>query len=324
MSLFGLCLFAICGASFLALLNLGLHAAGPRLREITEGLKAQERATALFALRFAPVVGALVFCLFFLLPAWALHEPADSGEVASSRLVLAAALAFVPVLAGLLRGALMFERTRHRLRSWRLAGSPSRRGDVRLVSVDSEDLALCVGGYFRPAIYASSDLLSKLDADERDAALAHEAAHARALDPLRVLLMAACPDWLGLFKLDAEWRQAFARACEFAADRDAAGGSPARALDLASALLKVARLGAPGASAAALKGAALASAYSSGAELRARVEALAMDAPPAARARAMRLPAISIPGFALTTLIAGFVLSGAVHEGVELIGRLLR
>ena len=123
------------------------------------------------------------------------------------------------------------------------------------------------------------EVISSLEAEEFSAALLHEVSHASSRDPLRLLWMAACPDFLQVLGIDEAWRRAFSRACEFAADADAHRGSPEVALDLASALLKVARLRAVGP--LALEGTldvAVSSAFHSRVDLQARVEALASPA----------------------------------------------
>ena len=138
------------------------------------------------------------------------------------------------------------------------------------MEVPGDDLALCVGGYFKPTIFASSVAMKSLTGRERRAALAHEWSHASTLDPLRLLCMGACPDFLHLFSLDAPWRHAFARAAEFAADVRACRGDRGTSLDLASALVKVARLGI----AAPSSPLSVASAMADATELEARVDAL--------------------------------------------------
>ena len=105
--------------------------------------------------------------------------------------------------------------------------------------------------------------------------MAHEVSHASARDPLRLLFMGSCPDFLGLFRLDERWRLAFASACEFAADEGASRGNREAALDLASALIKVARLRASRPSTAgAMIDVAVSSAFPSGLDLEGRVRAL--------------------------------------------------
>jgi hypothetical protein len=78
--------------------------------------------------------------------------------------------------------------------------------------------------------------------DELAVAVRHEEAHIRSRDNLKRLLLIAAPDVLpfrrGFGSLDECWR----RLTEWATDDDAVGGSPERALSLASALVQAGRL----------------------------------------------------------------------------------
>ena len=61
-------------------------------------LSVNTQARVIFALRFGPVVAALIFVFAFVVPAYLLHEPEDSGEVVSGKLALiAAASSIAPV-----------------------------------------------------------------------------------------------------------------------------------------------------------------------------------------------------------------------------------
>lgn len=93
-------------------------------------------------------------------------------------------------------------------------------------------------GWWRPLVFVARDLPERLTADELEAVLAHEAAHVRRRDPLRLFLLkslAALLFWLPALgrlvsDLADEW--------EIAAD-DAAART--HALPLASAILRMAR-----------------------------------------------------------------------------------
>src|SRR4029077_8241388 len=72
--------------------------------------------------------------------------------------------------------------------------------------------------------------------------LHHEAAHAHSFDILKKMFLQLAPTFLpggGLLKpLTAHW----SRLCELAADKQSAAGDAQRTLELASALVKVARM----------------------------------------------------------------------------------
>ncbi len=283
------------------------------------------RTNAILFARFAPVGVAGVLTALVFLPAWWRHEPSDAGEIVSGTLLALALVALLPILQGLHRALRMFVRTRDRLLSWRRRGrnAPGVQAPFDVVEVLGEDLALCVGGYLRPTIYASTDVMKALEPEEFSAALAHEVSHATARDPLRLLWMGSCPDFLQLVRLDDPWRRAFSRACEFAADVVARRGNREVALDLASALLKVARLRThrrlP---AETMMDMAVSSAFSSQADLEARVQSLANPLDTEGVIRFSPRTWILVAAV-LVLCCTGVIASEQVHAFTEGVGRLL-
>ena len=101
---------------------------------------------------------------------------------------------------------------------------------------------MCTRGLLRPRIEVSTKVLETLDDEALTSALLHEAAHARAVDPLRYFLAAVCLSLnplAGLLRTElSRWR--FAR--EAACDEEAIHrGAPP--LALARAIVTVARSG---------------------------------------------------------------------------------
>ena len=101
-------------------------------------------------------------------------------------------------------------------------------------------------GLLRPRVVLSSSLRRRLDCHSFDAALAHEQAHARHRDPLRI--------WLAQIATDLQWPNAVAArrfaewkvALELARDEEARA-SGVRGEDLAEALIAAVRLAREGA-----------------------------------------------------------------------------
>ena len=97
-------------------------------------------------------------------------------------------------------------------------------------------------GLFRPRIELSTELRASLDPGELRAVMAHEQAHVRHRDPLRI--------WLAQIVTDLQWplsrprgrQRIWTRALELARDEEAARQPGVDAADLASAILKAARL----------------------------------------------------------------------------------
>jgi len=102
-------------------------------------------------------------------------------------------------------------------------------------------LLLC--GVFRSRIVISRSVLSALPPEQLDAALRHEQAHRASRDNFKRLLMLLAPGLVpfsrGFAELEASWE----KAAEWAADDAAAAGDEVRAISLAAALVRVARMG---------------------------------------------------------------------------------
>jgi hypothetical protein len=162
-----------------------------------------------------PLVPALIIAAW--LCGWALAEPDPTPEKASILLILAS----VPF-------ALLFGRAAMRS-LWSL---------VR----DEGDVVTATVGLLRPWILFSPYLAKTLDDRTIEAALAHERAHARHRDPLRI--------WLAQLATDLQWPWPQARkrfglwilALELARDEEARA-SGVDGSDLATAILASARLG---------------------------------------------------------------------------------
>jgi hypothetical protein len=151
---------------------------------------------------------------------WALQEPEDSDE----RLAL-----FAWVLVGLV--LLLWARALARL--------------VRSLAARSA-LPIAVVGLVRPRVVLDPRLPKLLDADAFAAALAHEAAHLRHRDPLRIVLAQLATDlqwpWPQPQRRFTAWRELLEDARDDEAIAD--GIAPA---DLAAAIVEVARWATQGA-----------------------------------------------------------------------------
>jgi len=147
------------------------------------------------------------------------------------------------VLAGILRCAIALVTTRRVVRTWKRRARPLQLDGIALpaFAVDESFPLVAIAGWLRPRLYVSRVVLEHCTAAELEAIVAHEAGHLRHGDPWRLLLVHASPDLLGLVPSGAGIASRWAEAAEEAAD-DHASVSPARSLDLASALIRVARL----------------------------------------------------------------------------------
>jgi len=152
--------------------------------------------------------------------------------------------------------------------SGRLASTAAQLG-LRALEIPSESKNCFVAGVLRPTVFVSSGALARLSDAELCAALHHERVHVRSRDTLVFVMLAFLRDL-------APWGpsaglEAFRAAREAAADHAAAGS--AGALNLAAALIALARPGHEAGGAAVLS-------MASGDSLRWRMQALlSADAP---------------------------------------------
>jgi beta-lactamase regulating signal transducer with metallopeptidase domain len=98
---------------------------------------------------------------------------------------------------------------------------------------------VAVVGFSHPVLFIAERVLRECTPDEVRAMVLHECAHVTYRDNLKRFLIRACPDVL---RRNSALDRAWTSAAEEAADARAAGGDRAFALELAQALIRVARL----------------------------------------------------------------------------------
>ena len=230
-----------------ATVGLAAGAAGYAVCALVASLLARSAArrgsSAALAVRLLPAVGALLAALALAVPAFVINEPEFSDErpgmvaalLASAGLVLAGSLA---------RRALdAWRATRRVLDEWERSAQPF---GMRSVPAPAFRIAhsfpvVAVVGVIKPRLFVARSVLHALTPDELQAVLEHEAAHVRARDNAKRWLMACAPS-LGWRRTAQGLERAWENAAEHEADRSAHG-----ALDLASALVKTARMAPHGA-----------------------------------------------------------------------------
>jgi Zn-dependent protease with chaperone function len=102
---------------------------------------------------------------------------------------------------------------------------------------------MSLAGIFRTKVMVGRPVLDTLSKDELEVAVAHEIAHQRSRDNLKRFAMFASADFFGFTGSARQLEQMWNVGVECDADAVAVNGDPKRAANLASALLKVARLG---------------------------------------------------------------------------------
>jgi Zn-dependent protease with chaperone function len=207
-----------------------------------------KRARLLVAARLAPSALAVITTLGLVLPAFLRYEPRDTAERVSAPLLGLAAAGLLMLVAGPARGWLSIRATRRLVRRWAREGTPVEIPGTTLpvYAVDERFPIVALVGWFRPRLVIARAILECFDQQEFAAVLAHEAGHHERRDPWVALFLRACPDLLSMTPWASALERAWLQAAEEDADERAADSGSTRALDLASALVKVTRLAAAG------------------------------------------------------------------------------
>ncbi len=212
-------------------------------KDWTARWSARTRAEILFVLRIAPPILGLLAVGLFLLPAYFNYEPHATDEVVGPKLAVLAFVAAFGVIFAAARCWRAFWATRTLKKKWLAAATEISLPGVNVPAfrLDHSFPVIAVVGTIKPRLFIAERVLESLSEEELAAAIAHEQGHLRARDNLKRGLLRACRDALMLpwgGSLDSSWSET----AEAAADEYAAGTSPQVALNLASALVRIARM----------------------------------------------------------------------------------
>ncbi|HVO98584.1 MAG TPA: hypothetical protein VMT15_10985 [Bryobacteraceae bacterium] len=214
-------LFLACAAFFL--LRLAAEAFAALIADAAirraEKMRPDAGARLVLTLRLLPAFLSLLLVAMFCIPSYLRFEPPTAREEIGVLCLSTAVLGLALLCVAL----------------WRSARAWIRTARYTL----SDDGGIALAGIVRPRVLISARARRELSEAQLDAALLHEHAHRESLDNLKRLLMLLAPAMLpGSRGLERTW----ARCAEWAADEQAAGGDPSRALALAEALVRVARM----------------------------------------------------------------------------------
>jgi len=204
--------------------------------------RGRQSVRLLLAIRLLPAAVSSIFVVAVFLPAHWRFEPPDADE------------SFGVVLAGTATlGLVLIARAACRAIGAAVAayrfGLTARRA-ARQVDPDCIDQVLelqglrgiALAGIWQPKIFIGPEALAALTPAELDLAIAHEIAHRRSNDNLKRFAMYCAPDFLGWTSVAQRLEQQWQAEAECEADAHAVRGDSGRAVALASALVKVARL----------------------------------------------------------------------------------
>ena len=310
-------LLCLCLASFflvylaLSLLSLAAAPAAIRLAKRTTPLAATR---LLLAVRLFPLAFSLLVLFALCLPSYLLLEPEANAERIGLGCIAAALMGAAVWAISIARSLRATADSLGCLRRCRGVGAEMRfAGEPLPVSViEGETPVLALAGVLRPRIVLSRAVLRSLSPEQLETALSHERAHSISRDNLKRLLLLLAPDpipfFRGLAALDRHW----AKYTEWAADDRAVAGDTRRSLSLASALVRMARLGSP-----ARLAPLMASLVARDEDLSARVNRLLRSGPPRESPRLQLRLALGVALVAAGSLLLAAMLQPATLYSVH-------
>jgi Zn-dependent protease with chaperone function len=205
---------------------------------------ARTRAEILFALRVSPPVLALISVGLFLIPSYIGYEPYSTSEVVSTKLAVLAMVSAVGVAFASWRGFRSWFATRSLLREWLATAEKIQLDGISTPTfrIRHPFPIIAVVGTIKPRLFVAEQVVQTLSEEEMKAAIAHECGHLAARDNLKRSLLRACRDALMIVPCGRSIDRAWSENAEAAADEHAADRGSAVALNLASALIEIARM----------------------------------------------------------------------------------
>jgi Zn-dependent protease with chaperone function len=205
---------------------------------------AKNQARFIFALSVFPFAGALIFVFAFLLPSYLLFEPRKSDEVVGFKLALLSFISLCGISVAIYRVFGSWWATRRLVSDWLKNAEPVKIENVFIpvYRINHQFPVIAVVGTFRPRMFIAGQIFESLSAEELHAAIAHEHGHLAARDNFKRIILRISRDLL-VFPLGKTLERAWAETAESAADEYAAQkGGKLTAINLASALIKIARI----------------------------------------------------------------------------------
>jgi Zn-dependent protease with chaperone function len=195
-------------------------------------------------MRTGPPAVAIIWIVAFIIPSYLEYEPYTTNEFVSLKLGLLAAISAVGVGLAIWRGLRSWLATRTLLTRWMMNSTPLKLDGVRVPAfrLKYSFPIIAVVGMLRPRLFIAEQVLASLSAEELAAAIAHECGHLVARDNCKRSLMRASRAALLMVPCGTSLDRAWSEASESAADEYAAQESSALALNLASALVRIARM----------------------------------------------------------------------------------
>ena len=203
------------------------------------------RARRLAWLRAFPSLAAAIVTLVIVVPAFVMFEPYRDAEPVGPVLPVLAIVAIGQFAASWWLALASAIRTRIVARAWLRAGTPldvQPPAGVPAYAIDSLAPIVALVGVFSPKLIAARAVIDACTREELTAIVSHERGHLHARDNLKRWLMACAPDALRWTPIHRELCAAWHDAAEDAADDVATGFDESARANLATLLVKIARL----------------------------------------------------------------------------------
>ena len=201
-------------------------------------------SSSLLFRRWLPAALSAALSLMVVLPSFLRHEPRNRVESVGVLLAAGAIAGIAILVAAALRGVVALARTRAGLRRWLVSASPMplHGWAGRAWLVESEATAACTAGLIQPELFLSRRVVETCTPGELAGIVAHERAHAAARHNLKRLLLLCTPDLVRLTPAARAIEHSWAARAEEEADGAAGGSDRAVRLDIAGAIVRLARL----------------------------------------------------------------------------------
>ncbi|HEX8889113.1 MAG TPA: M48 family metalloprotease [Pyrinomonadaceae bacterium] len=242
--LLGFCLALVALLAFNAFASLMAAALWRALGRFTHRWSAITKANVLFTLRILPPASAALCVLMLVAPAYIEHEPRITTETVSLKLAAMAFISVMGLMLALWRGFVTWRATQRLVADWLRHAEPISLENISIPAyrVTHRFPIVAVVGAFRPRLFIADQIFDTLSAEELRSVVAHEYGHLAARDNFKRALVRACRDVLMIVPCGRSLDSAWAESAESAADEYAAcAGGPQGTLDLAGAMIKIAR-----------------------------------------------------------------------------------
>jgi hypothetical protein len=237
-------LICICLATFF-LVNIAACLAVARFSRalgcLARRMPSRDGAHFLLVMRLVPAVLAAGVVICFCIPSYLWMEPEAIDEQVGWLCLMAAAITVLGWVAPLYRTARAVSRSRRFLHRC-LSSSGTPDGANPAVLIAPRDPLFALAGILQPRVLVSRCAITSFPEEELTTVLRHEHAHRESFDNLKRFLILLTPDILPFVRAMGPLEHDWAQMTEWAADDRATGGDPLRAVALASALVRAARM----------------------------------------------------------------------------------